>query len=95
MGNYPSPQELLIAAEDTFTGEFTPKIGRFQASADGGSLVTLQIAVGALGWTNVATIALTTGGISVQEQVDERVRWRIGVALGDYTADVQVRLGQA
>lgn len=89
------PVELLITAENTYTNTFSPRIGKFQISADGGSQVSIQIQVGILGWTTVATIAVTTGGISIQEHVDVGVMWRAGIILGDYVANVRVRIAQS
>lgn len=89
------PVELLITAENTYTKVFSPRIGKFQISADGGSKISIQIQVGLIGWTTVATIAITTGGISIQEHVDVDVMWRVGIITGDFTANVRVRLAQS
>lgn len=162
--------DSTLSAQNTFSAEFTPAIGRFQAAADARSKVTLQMRVNKIGWKVVATlhvvdagtvnnvggysendtVMITSGlsgdwaeeqwfivagdtvlhrvtdftagtlvtftpglganvidtavitrvipsanGISIQEQVDDDVRWRIGIVTGDYAMETHVRIGQA
>lgn len=62
MGAHPVAAEKRVTAENQFTAEFSPKIGKFQATFEPKSKVTLQVRAGIVGWETVETFHDTDAG---------------------------------
>lgn len=54
----------IIAAQNTFSNVFSPRLGKFQISVDAKSKVTIQMQVGFLNWIDIATVhSIDTGTV--------------------------------
>lgn len=55
----------IIAAQNTFSNVFSPRLGKFQISIDAKSKVTIQMQVGFLNWIDIATVhSIDTGAVN-------------------------------